>query len=458
MQNKRIILIFFLALISRFSLAQDSTVIEQYINTYKDLAIAEMQRTGVPASIKLAQGIHETLAGTSDLVKKSNNHFGIKCKDTWTGESVKHNDDLRNECFRKYSSAEESYRDHSDFLKNSPRYSPLFELDPTDYKDWAYGLKKAGYATNPRYSQVIIKLIEDYHLQDYTLMALGKMKPQDEVLAKVTPTVNVSKQGSTTSMAFVKNEEPSKNVVTTKTETPVGQKDGFLNMEVQVKKEEPKQEVKQPEKIVEQPTYPAGEFKINDTRVVYVKKGTPFLAIAQQYNIQLAWLFDFNDIKETEAVNKDQLIYLQRKRKTGNNEFHIVKIGETLYDIAQTEAIRIESLLEYNMLNENMQPAPGVQLYLKTKAPAAPRLVAKENNSSRIVQDALAMNSATKNNSTDLLSDTKENDRFISYIVQPKETIYSIAKKYQVKIDDLVKWNQLSGYELRSGQSLKIYK
>ena len=149
-------------------------------------------------------------------------------------------------------------------------------------------------------------------------------------------------------------------------------------MEMQVKKEEPaKTEMKQVEKVLE-PAYPSGEFKINDTRVVFVKVGTSFLSVAQQYNVSLAWLFDFNDIKQKETVDKDQLIYLQRKRKTGTNEYHFVKEGETLYDIAQTEAIRIESLLEYNMLSANSQPAIGEQLYLKTKAPT-PRLALNKN-------------------------------------------------------------------------------
>ena len=162
---------------------QDPVVIE-YINNYKDLAIAEMQRTGIPASIKLAQGIHETSAGTSDLVKRSNNHFGLKCKSEWTGMTVKHTDDAPNECFRKYESSKDSYKDHSNYLKNSPRYASLFDLDPTDYKAWAFGLKKAGYATNPKYPQVLIKLIEDYDLQDYTMIALGKLKSGQETLAK----------------------------------------------------------------------------------------------------------------------------------------------------------------------------------------------------------------------------------------------------------------------------------
>lgn len=158
--------------------AQRPELITAYISTYKDLAIAEMQRTGIPASITLAQGIFESTAGTSDLVLASNNHFGIKCKDTWTGESVKHDDDLRQECFRKYPSAIDSYKDHSDFLRTRSHYAFLFKIDPLDYKSWAYGLKKAGYATNPRYPQALIKLIEDYHLNEYTLLALQPLKKE----------------------------------------------------------------------------------------------------------------------------------------------------------------------------------------------------------------------------------------------------------------------------------------
>lgn len=158
--------------------AQRPELITAYISTYKDLAIAEMQRTGIPASITLAQGIFESTAGTSELVLASNNHFGIKCKDTWTGESVKHDDDLRQECFRKYPSAIDSYKDHSDFLRTRSHYAFLFKIDPLDYKSWAYGLKKAGYATNPRYPQALIKLIEDYHLNEYTLLALQPRKKE----------------------------------------------------------------------------------------------------------------------------------------------------------------------------------------------------------------------------------------------------------------------------------------
>lgn len=378
--------------------AQDDETIREYIETYKDIAMQEMQRTGVPASIKLAQGIHETMAGTSVLVQKSNNHFGIKCKSDWKGESVSHTDDAPNECFRKYSSALDSYRDHSDFLKGSSRYASLFKLNPLDYEDWAYGLKKAGYATNPRYPQVIIKLIEDYHLQDYTLIAMGKMLPKDELLAKNTDKKQeVGTAASSGQTAFIndiviniapeeKKEMNNELVKTEQIETKAIKKDFIPDYVVEkVKEEEQKPQVVEEAKAIaaaspaivvdEKPVYPSGEFRINETRVVYAKKGTPFLALAEQYKVSLAWIFQFNDdMKATETVESDQLIYLQRKRRTGNNEFHIVKEGETLRDIARDEAIRLETLMEYNSLGRNSEPAPGEQLYLRTKAPAPPRL------------------------------------------------------------------------------------
>ena len=348
MQKLKILVLLFALLASRNSYAQQlDPVVIGYINKYKELAIEEMQRTGIPASIKLAQGIHETSAGTSDLVRRSNNHFGLKCKTEWTGMTVKHTDDAPNECFRKYESPVDSYKDQSNYLKKSPRYASLFELDPTDYKAWAYGLKKAGYATNPKYTQVLIKLIEDYDLQDYTMIALGKLKSGQETLVK-------NKIPVTTSQA---EEKP----VVMPTEPEVV---------VYAKKESTK-----PVVVERRTEYPDGEFKINETRVIYAKKGTSYLSIAEKYSIPLARIFEFNEMKAQDVVDKDQLIFIMRKRKIGLNEQHIVKPGETLADIAQVEAIRIESLLEYNFLQPTMQPAVGSVLYLRTRSPGMPALV-----------------------------------------------------------------------------------
>ena len=307
--------------------AQPGADIIDYINNYKKLAMDEMIRTGIPASITLAQGIHETYAGKSELVLKSNNHFGIKCKSYWTGKKVYHDDDARGECFRKYDDPSLSYRDHSDFLRAGERYAFLFKLDPEDYKGWAMGLKKAGYATNPKYGPIIIKLIEEYNLQQYTQIAMGKIPPEAEVLA-VNPTMVTDVPADIS--AFVKQEEPLLEIA--------------------------------PPPAV---NYPSGEFTINNTKVIYAKQGTSLLAIAQQYEIPLSKLLEYNDMENEEVLIKNQLIYLQRKRRTGSTDVHIVANGETLHDISQAEAIRLENLLEYNKLHKSVQPAVGDKLYLQ---------------------------------------------------------------------------------------------
>lgn len=387
----------------------NSDVID-YINTYKELAISEMQRSGVPASITLAQGIHETMAGKSDLVLKSRNHFGIKCKTSWTGGKVYHDDDARGECFRAYATAEESYADHSDFLRKNGRYAFLFDYDPTDYNKWAYGLKKAGYATNNRYPQILIKYIEDYNLQQYTLIAMGKLQPKDEILAG---------NGKPVSDMAISN--------------------GVAIREIPVTIAPPKPTM----------NYPSGEFRINETKVIYAKAGTALLSIAQQYNIGLKRLIDFNDMKEEDVLKQDQLIYLQRKRKVGASEFHVVQAGETLYDICQTEAIRLESLLAYNHLEGQLTPAVGEKLYLHSKAPARPRL-AQDVAVAAPAKPEMSFNQITPANSSAISATT--------HIVRGKETLYSIAKRYGTTIEQIREWNNLTGYDLKAGQELVIYK
>jgi LysM repeat protein len=430
MQNKKftILIAVVLSFSFTFSHGQSADAILAYITRYKELAIAEMKRTGVPAAITLAQGIHETEAGTSVLVKKSNNHFGIKCKDEWRGQSVSHDDDARGECFRKYPAAEDSYRDHSDFLKTRPNYASLFTLDPTDYQGWAYGLKKAGYATNPKYAQVLIKLIQDYNLEDYTLIAMGKMKEEDG-LAK-----NEVITDKNSSVVLVKNKNDEKGIETGN-ENNKTEQDAHSN--------------------VSEVNYPSGEFKINDTRVIYVKKGTSYLTIAQQYEIPLARLFEFNDLKQQEVTANDQLVFIQRKRKTGEHEFHTVQPGETVTDIAQSEALRLESLLEYNSMTANMQPAAGEILYLRSKSSAVPKLATKNSVTEKFNPDASAV---VMNNDGTGKNEVRQKNNFIFHTVQSKETVYSIAKKYNVSADDLISWNQLQDYDLKIGQSLKIYR
>ncbi len=306
-----------------------------YVNTYKALAIEEEQRSGVPASITLAQGLHESEAGTSDLVRSSNNHFGIKCKEDWKGAVFYHDDDSRQECFRSYATAADSYRDHSDFLRQGSRYALLFKLDPTDYEGWAYGLKKAGYATNIRYSQILIKLIKDYNLQQYTLIAMGKTPASDEVLLG-----GAARAGSVVGTP----DSAGGNV----------RKDAAMaGPEV---------------------SYPEGEFQINRTRVVFVQSGVSLLSVANRYEVPLGRLLEFNDLKEEDVLVRGQLIFLQRKRRAGSIEFHVVREGEGVYDIAQAEGVRLQDLLEMNQLALGEQPAVGERIYLQRSAPGRPRL------------------------------------------------------------------------------------
>lgn len=335
MRNLRSITLLTLLFIGSIAYSQGEEAILQYIKAYKELAISEMQRTGVPAAIKLAQGIHETGAGQSILVRKSNNHFGIKCKSSWRGQTVKHTDDAPNECFRAYDTPLESYVDHSDFLRNNSRYASLFELTPTDYKGWAHGLKRAGYATNPKYPQIIISLIEKYDLQSYTLIAMGKKQPEAEILVS------------------------DKTIVTPETENRA-----LVSYAEQAEKAAKAYSV----------SYPQSEFKINDTRVVWIGKGTSFLALAEKYSLPLARIFEFNDLAPHDFATEDQLVFLQRKKKTGNAEHHLVKEGETLHSICQMQGLRMENLLSYNHLKPGMMPAAGSILYLRQPAPSLPAL------------------------------------------------------------------------------------
>ncbi len=189
----RVLIILFFSFGCFFKVSAQYMTAQEYVQKYKGLAIEEMKRMGVPAAITLAQGLLETEDGNSDLLKESNNHFGIKCKNTWTAETVSHDDDAPGECFRKYKTAEDSYRDHSNFLRGNTRYAFLFQLDPTDYKAWAYGLRKAGYATNPRYPEILIKNIEDNNLEQYTDEALNDV-PHFDASQYAADTENDSSQ------------------------------------------------------------------------------------------------------------------------------------------------------------------------------------------------------------------------------------------------------------------------
>lgn len=297
-----------------------------YITQYADIAINEMVRIGVPASIKIAQGILETQAGKSKLVAESNNHFGIKCKSNWDGPKVYHDDDAQGECFRKYKDAISSYKDHSDFLKLQPRYTSLFELDVDDYKGWAWGLKKAGYATNPIYAETLIKFIEDYQLNilnDYAEDEEQEKYDLSEYIGEIT------KNGLTPS------------TVTTKSSS------SFSNKKI---------------------SYPEDVFKINNVKVIYAPEGTSLLAVAKKYKIALPKLLSYNELPKSNSVlKKSELVFLQPKKSVGNKSIHRVKRNESLRDISQHEGIKLASLLQYNQLKANSKLKVGQKLNLKPK-------------------------------------------------------------------------------------------
>ncbi len=368
--------------LASLTLAAQRISVEEYIDQFKDIAISEMKRSGVPASITLAQGILETENGNSELVKKSNNHFGIKCKNTWTGETVTHDDDANGECFRAYTNATESYRDHSDFLKANKRYSALFNLDPADYAGWARGLKKAGYATNPKYPDLLIKYIEQYDLQQYSLVALNRLPETDIAKAEDNKTV---------APAEVTVENPvSENDITTAANDA--------------------------DKVI----------SINKTKCVFAKKRTSLLVIANKHRISLSKLMEFNDMEEEGLLGKDQLIYLEKKSKTGEKEFYIVQPGETLYDIAQKNAVQLKYLLEYNNLKADSKLNTKTKLFLQP-----------------------GFQGAVKN------ADVKKNK---VHLVGPKEGLYGIARTYNVTVEQLKEWNKLDSDNLKIGQEIIVSK
>jgi LysM repeat protein len=288
--------------------------VDQYVTQYKDIAVREMKRMGVPAAISLAQGILETENGNSDLVKKSNNHFGIKCKSTWTAASVSHDDDATGECFRVYKDADDSYRDHSNFLRGNERYAFLFKLDPRDYKAWAYGLRKAGYATNPSYPQILIKNIEDNNLEQYTLEA------SDEI-----PVFDRSKYSDDPEDKGISDREPGST-----------------------------DDLSEPTKL-----------SINGSRALFVPKGTSLLAIASQNNINLARLLEINDLEKDGLLEKDQFIFLEKKQTHGNRDYYIVQQNETIYDVAQKNGIILQSLYDYNKISATDNIYPGTKILLR---------------------------------------------------------------------------------------------
>ena len=303
---------------------QDRLTREEYIQKYKSLAVEEMEVYGIPASITMAQALLESDNGNGRLAREGNNHFGIKCKSTWTGATISHDDDAKGECFRKYPSVEESYRDHSEFLDKSARYQDLFKLDPTDYKGWAHGLQKAGYATNPQYAQQLIKIIEDYQLflldEGQDVRIAENAAPVEEPVAEPIPSA------SPADMVDVDNYSVSIQ----------GRNGGHT------------------------------VYRNNGSLFIVVRDGDKLESVASEFRVSPKKLIKYNDLDIHSNVKTGDMIYIRPKAKRSSNGkmIHVARDGETLHSISQMYGIRLKSLCNINRRSRDSQVTEGQQIRL----------------------------------------------------------------------------------------------
>ncbi|MBP8849290.1 MAG: glucosaminidase domain-containing protein [Breznakibacter sp.] len=318
---KRYFLCLLIALLNSSLFAQVTTkeLADAYIKNYSAAAVREMQRSKVPASITLAQGMLESDYSRSKLAKESKNHFGIKCGKDWIGDKVYHDDDIKDDCFRKYDSVEESYADHSDFLSKRERYASLFELNKTDYKGWAHGLKKAGYATDPNYATRLIKIIEDNNLSRFD------------------------------------SETPS---VVLKTNT----KEGSKGTKKIGKKSSDKYEI--------DPFFSHNVEYNNGVKYINVKDGDTYARISREFGLKSWELARYNDLPTLETSDDlpDYLYIAPKKGKAHPKHLtHTVKKGDTLVGISNKYGLKLSKLLSYNSLQRSSVIKEGTKLKLRSK-------------------------------------------------------------------------------------------
>jgi len=319
---KKIAGIFMIAVFSGSPASAQSPAVnvrKLYIEEYKDLAIKEMLRSGVPASITLAQGMLESNNGNSSLAKKANNHFGIKCHSNWKGGTVYHDDDHKGECFRKYKSVYESYQDHSDFLMSGSRYSFLFELEKTDYKAWARGLQKAGYATSTSYAVKLIKIIEDNGLHQYDLEGAEEAETRK-----------------------ARRKEKLQN-------SGVREESEILTR--------------------------------NRVKYIIVKPEENFSSLQERFDLLPFEIYKYNDFARDQELKTGQIVYLQPKRNKAEvgNDWHTVKEGETMADISQKYAVKTEKLYRKNLLAPGTEIKAGDKISLRKQLPGVKPMVEKES-------------------------------------------------------------------------------
>ena len=306
----------------------------QYIDKWKDEAIYQMVVYKIPASVTLAQGILESGDGNSDLARNANNHFGIKCHSTWTGERAYHDDDKKGECFRVYNHAQLSYDDHSEFLLKK-RYESLFDLKITDYKGWAKGLKKCGYATSPKYANLLIGLVDDNDLTQYDkiglkMMKKGKMPDREEVMMS----------------------EPIAD-----------------NLKKEKKKDKKQKGYSGDDKLPEVSVSLSRTIKVSDNNIKFIlaKEGDTFESVAREMEVMPWQIWKYNDLSKSSSLSSGQMLYLQPKRSLGQKKWHVVQEGETMRDISQKHGVKMSKIYKKNHMTPGSQPTVGQKLSLRAR-------------------------------------------------------------------------------------------
>lgn len=333
---KKLLFYMLTALGSMPAAAQNNATYLKYIETYKEMAIDQMRRHNVPASITLAQGILESAAGQSYLATAANNHFGIKTGSTWSGPWVTKDDDSSQEKFRKYSSPEESYEDHSLFL-HKQRYAALFDLDPTDYRGWAYGLKAASYATNPKYPSLLIELIEDYNLAQYDYTDRQTGNSHNTLGTVLVNNVPLATDGDGILTYVTEDYDPE-----------YGYTSSTNNKHYRT--------------ITHVPHI------CNDVVFVVANEGDSYESIAYEMGIDPAKVRKYNEVSTFHTTKKGDIVYLHPKKNHVayriRGAFHKIERGESMHSISQRYGIKLNNLYRWNNLHGTYQATVGDLLRL----------------------------------------------------------------------------------------------
>lgn len=329
--------------------AQERTTREEYVVKWRHLAIDNMEVYGIPASITMAQALLESNAGNSHLSRTSNNHFGIKCKSTWTGDKVYHDDDAKGECFRAYPTIAESYTDHAEFLNSNKRYESLFAYDTDDYRSWAKGLKSAGYATAPDYAERLIKLIEDEHL--YLLDQKDGVKLYDDYIASklgIVPTPSAP------------TEEPSEEPTEPKRDNDThryGEGTAYADNGVDPNNF----------RVTINAHHGYNVYRTNGSHYIVAKAGDSYEALAKLFELSASTLRRYNDVSSGAQLSEGDVVYIERKasRWKGEAAFHTAKRGETMHYLSQTYGVRLDQLSKLNRIRTSDPLADGQTIKLR---------------------------------------------------------------------------------------------